>query len=144
MAKTLYQVLEVDNTASAAEIKSAYRRLARLHHPDRIQAPQEKKSATARFREIESAYQVLKDPRKRAAYDRKGGGADPKPRAASTGGPRPPASWAAQRTKVAAEAVTAVLVREGEELARDLGRTAVNKGVDYIFGRLFGGGGGGK
>ena len=63
-----YQLLGVSRDASDAEIKKAYRKLAMEHHPDRNRSP----DAEARFKEIAEAYEVLRDPQKRAAYDRYG------------------------------------------------------------------------
>ena len=65
--KDPYSVLGVDKKASAAEIKKAYRKLARQHHPDRN--PDDAK-AEARFKEISEANDLLSDPEKRAAFDR--------------------------------------------------------------------------
>ena len=65
-----YEVLGVSRTASAEEIKSAYRKAALRWHPDRN--PREKPLAEERFREATEAYSVLSDPQKRAAYDRFG------------------------------------------------------------------------
>ena len=65
----LYELLEVERTADAAKIKSSYRRLAMDCHPDRHGGCAEKE---ARFKAISQAYDVLKDPQKRAAYDRFG------------------------------------------------------------------------
>src|SRR5438552_16580724 len=64
-----YAVLEVERTASDEEIKKAYRRLAMKYHPDRNNGAKE---AEERFKEITEAYDVLRDPQKRAAYDRYG------------------------------------------------------------------------
>ena len=64
-----YKTLGVERGASAAEIKSAYRKLARKHHPD---VNPNNKSAEARFKEINEAYQVLSDPEKRKKYDELG------------------------------------------------------------------------
>jgi molecular chaperone DnaJ len=63
-----YVLLGVSREASEAEIKKAYRKLAMEYHPDRNQSPQ----AEGRFKEITEAYEVLRDPQKRAAYDRYG------------------------------------------------------------------------
>jgi molecular chaperone DnaJ len=65
--KDPYSVLGVDKKASAAEIKKAYRKLARQHHPDRN--PDDAK-AEARFKEVSEANDLLSDPEKRAAFDR--------------------------------------------------------------------------
>src|SRR2546423_5185657 len=70
MAKRcFYEVLEVDRTAADGELKSAFRKLAMKWHPDRN--PGDKTSET-RFKEINEAYEILKDADKRAAYDRFG------------------------------------------------------------------------
>ncbi len=63
-----YELLGVARTASEAEIKRAYRKLAMDYHPDRNGSP----DAEAKFKEIAEAYEVLRDPQKRAAYDRYG------------------------------------------------------------------------
>jgi molecular chaperone DnaJ len=63
-----YTLLGVTRTATEVEVKKAYRKLAMEFHPDRNSAPE----AEARFKEITEAYEVLKDPKKRAAYDRYG------------------------------------------------------------------------
>ncbi len=65
-----YEVLGIGREASEAELKSAYRRLAMQHHPDRN--PTNQDAAAEKFKEITEAYSVLADPQKRAAYDRYG------------------------------------------------------------------------
>ena len=70
MAKAdYYEILEVARTADEKELKSAFRRLAMKLHPDKNpdDAESEKK-----FKEVNEAYETLKDPQKRAAYDRFG------------------------------------------------------------------------
>jgi molecular chaperone DnaJ len=64
--RSLYDVLGVAKTASAEEIKKAYRKLARENHPDRNPGDAE---AEARFKEVQAAYDVLKDADKRKQYD---------------------------------------------------------------------------
>jgi molecular chaperone DnaJ len=64
-----YAVLEVPKSASDEEIKKSYRKLAMTYHPDRNNGAKE---AEERFKEITEAYDVLRDPQKRAAYDRYG------------------------------------------------------------------------
>ncbi|WP_341756807.1 MULTISPECIES: molecular chaperone DnaJ [unclassified Candidatus Tisiphia] len=67
--KDYYQILGVNKSASQAEIKKAYHKLAMQYHPDRNSQDQQ---AEKKFKEISSAYDVLKDEQKRAAYDRFG------------------------------------------------------------------------
>ena len=95
MAKNYYEILGVDKNASADEIKSAYRRLAKKYHPDvyATASEEEKKKAEAKFKEIQYAYDVLSDPQKKAAFDRygsedgpMGGGAGFNPFGGSGGG----------------------------------------------------------
>ncbi|MGH7547555.1 MAG: molecular chaperone DnaJ [Gemmatimonadales bacterium] len=70
-AADYYLVLGVTRDADEAEIKKAYRRLAMQYHPDRV-GPDQKNVAEEKFKEITEAYEVLRDPEKRAAYDRYG------------------------------------------------------------------------
>ena len=80
-----YAALGVERGASQEEIKKAYRRLAQKYHPDVSKEPE----AEARFKEIAEAYQTLKDPEKRAAYDALGR----RPQGEEF---RPPPDWARQ------------------------------------------------
>lgn len=63
--KTYYEILEVDKKASQEDIKSAYRRLAMLYHPDKNKLPE----AEEMFKGIAEAYAILSDPSKRKQYD---------------------------------------------------------------------------
>ena len=64
-----YEVLGVSRSASEQDLKSAFRRLAKEHHPDRNSGD---KDSERKFREAAEAYEALKDPQKRAAYDQFG------------------------------------------------------------------------
>src|SRR6478735_5197657 len=70
MAKRdFYEVLQVTREVTEVELKVAYRKLAMQHHPDRNPGSKE---AEAKFKEVNEAYDILKDGQKRAAYDRFG------------------------------------------------------------------------
>jgi curved DNA-binding protein len=66
--KDYYKILGLDRKASEADIKKAYRKMARKYHPD----VSKEANAEERFKEVGEAYEVLKDPQKRTAYDRLG------------------------------------------------------------------------
>src|SRR5271166_2690717 len=83
--KDYYKVMGVPRDATEAQIKQAYRKLARKYHPD----VSEEKDAEAHFKEVGEAYEVLKSPEKRAAYDQLGTG--PRPGEEF----RPPPDWGA-------------------------------------------------
>ena len=87
-----YAALGVERGASQEEIKKAYRRLAQKFHPDVSKEPE----AEARFKEIAEAYQTLKDPEKRAAYDELG----KRPQGEEF---RPPPDWARQHAGTGGE-----------------------------------------
>ncbi len=67
--RTLYEILEVPKTATPDDIKSSFRRLAQKYHPDRN--PNDRQ-AEEKFKEVNAAYEVLHDPKKRAMYDELG------------------------------------------------------------------------
>ncbi len=69
MNKNPYEVLGVARDASDADIKKAYHKLVMKYHPDKNQGD---KSAEEKFKEVNNAFDILKDPQKRAAYDRFG------------------------------------------------------------------------
>lgn len=79
-----YKILGVAADAGADEIKRAFRKLARKYHPD----INETAEAEAKFKDVNEAYEVLKDPERRAAYDQLGD-----PGAGAQGGFRPPPGW---------------------------------------------------
>ena len=60
-----YETLGIERTASDDEIKKAFRKLARQHHPDLHASPEHKKSAEEKFKEINEAYEVISDQDKR-------------------------------------------------------------------------------
>lgn len=66
--KDYYDILGVSKDASSDEIKKAFRNLARRYHPDKVQGDG-KEAAEQKFKEINEAYEVLKDPKKRKRYD---------------------------------------------------------------------------
>ena len=88
-----YAALGVARGASADEIRKAYRRLAQKYHPDVSKEP----GAEAKFTEVAEAYQTLKDPEKRAAYDELGS----RPQGEEF---RPPPEWARQHAGAGAGA----------------------------------------
>src|SRR6516162_4546902 len=69
MAQDYYQALGVERNADAEEIRKAYRKLARKHHPDLNPAD---KAAEERFKKVQEAYDVLSDPKKKQMYDQVG------------------------------------------------------------------------
>jgi curved DNA-binding protein len=84
--KDYYQILGVAKTASHDDIRKAFRKLARLHHPD-VAREKDKKTAEAKFKEINEAYEVLGDAEKRQKYDTLG------PDWEKAGSRQPPRGW---------------------------------------------------
>ena len=82
--KDYYSTLGVAKTATAKELKQAYRKLARKHHPDVNPGD---KSAESKFKEINEAYEVLGDPEKRKKYDELGANWRAYEQAGTPGGP---------------------------------------------------------
>ena len=64
-----YETLGVDRTASEDELKKAYRKMARQHHPDLQTGEAQKKSSEEKFKEVNEAYETLSDQDKRKRYD---------------------------------------------------------------------------
>src|SRR5436309_5279392 len=86
--KDYYSTLGVAKTATEKEIKTAYRKLARKHHPDVNPGD---KAAEAKFKQLNEAYEVLGDPEKRKKYDELGANWNQ-----PGGGFQPPPGWGAQ------------------------------------------------
>jgi curved DNA-binding protein len=82
--KDYYKILGIERSASQDEIRKAYRKLAKTYHPDKNQQA----GAEEKFKEIGEAYEVLKDPEKRKAYDQLGSNWK-----AGQGGFEPPPGW---------------------------------------------------
>src|SRR6202171_5820885 len=130
--KDYYETLGVPRTESQKEISSAFRKLARKHHPD-LNAGD--KQAEARFKEVSEAHDVLHDPKKRKLYDQfgpdwpaaQGAGVQPGARSAGGGGGfRTDAGPSAQYRTVTPEEMEDLFGSEG--------------GFGDIFGSIFGGG----
>lgn len=68
---SLYEVLEISPAATAEDVKRAYRKLAKVFHPDHSASTEEKKQNTRMFLRIHNAYVTLSDPHDRAQYDRR-------------------------------------------------------------------------
>jgi curved DNA-binding protein len=116
--KDYYKTLGVERSATAEEMKRAYRKLARKYHPD----VSKEKNAEEKFKALQEAYEVLKDPEKRQMYDQLG----PNYRAGQQF--RPPPDW---ETRFG-----------GGGHRRGASQEDLN-GFSEFFSRMFGGGGGG-
>src|SRR5262245_40939697 len=129
--KDYYQILGVPRTASDAEIKKAFRKLAREYHPD---VAKNKKQAEEKFKDINEAYEVLGDPAKRKRYDELG--------ANWTSGAefRPPPGWesfgAGKRTYRARG-------QHGDDFEFQFGGTGFSDFFEQLFGSMGGRGRGG-
>tara|TARA_R100000027_G_scaffold254_1_gene294 strand:- start:29327 stop:30493 length:1167 start_codon:yes stop_codon:yes gene_type:complete len=123
-----YKLLGVERDASASDLKKAYRKMAVKWHPDKNPGNAE---AEAKFKEISEAYEVLKDPEKKAAYDRYGHAAFTQ---GGMGGPRPGGAGGGG-------------FHDPFDIFREVfsggGRSAGGGGGGGIFEDFFGGGGGG-
>jgi curved DNA-binding protein len=122
--KDYYETLGVPRTASADEIRTAFRKLARKYHPD-VSKDKNKKQAEEKFKEINEAYEVLGDPAKRKKYDELGAGW-------KESGFRPPPGGQAYRTYT---------WRSGDEAGRG-GFEFGGTGFSDFFEQFFGGMGG--
>jgi curved DNA-binding protein CbpA len=69
MMKNYYQILEIELNASQDDIKTQYRFLVQAWHPDKFPNPAQKRKAEEKLKEINAAYEILRDPAKRAEYD---------------------------------------------------------------------------
>lgn len=119
--KDYYQILGVDRKASDADIKKAFRKLAREFHPD---VARNKKQAEERFKEINEAYEVLSDPAKRKKYDELG--ADWRSGAEF----RPPPEWGAAGGRRGYRARGA----GGQEFEFQFGGTGFSDFFEQLFG----------
>ncbi|MEY5010454.1 MAG: Curved DNA-binding protein [Verrucomicrobiota bacterium] len=85
-----YEVLGVSRTATQEEVRKAFRKLARVHHPD---VAKDKKTAEAKFKEINEAYEVLGDPENRRKYDQLGANWDRVRNGRGQAGPNGDPAW---------------------------------------------------
>ncbi|HMO85869.1 MAG TPA: J domain-containing protein, partial [Lacipirellulaceae bacterium] len=112
MSDDYYEILGIARSASAEDVRKAYRQLARKYHPD---LNPDDSQAKQKFQEVQAAFDVLNDPKKREMYDRYGAAYEAASRGGGGAGPRP---WPG-------------------------GAGPMPEGVEINFEDLFGGGGGG-
>lgn len=141
MAVDYYQILGVEKGASAADIQKAYRKLARKYHPD---LHPDDKAAQQKFKEVQQAYDVLNDAKKREMYDRFGADFERAGSAGPGGGPggQGPYSWSFRGAPGGGGA-------EGFDFSQMFGGGAGAGGAGIDLGDLFGqfagaAGGGGR
>ena len=118
-----YEILGLAKTASAAEIKSAYRKLAKKYHPDQSKEPK----AKDKFAEIGSAYEIIGDEKKRGAFDRGEIDAEGKPRHPGLRASRAPAgaqsaARAARASNISNSISAAAISNGGRRRGRDRSR----------------------
>src|SRR5882762_4119296 len=127
--KDYYEILGVPRTASEADIKKAFRKLAREYHPD---VAKNKKQAEEKFKEINEAYEVLGDPAKRKKYDELG------PNWQAGADFRPPGGWenfTGGRTRTGG-------TPGGQEYEFEFGGTGFSDFFEQLFGSVGGRGAG--
>jgi DnaJ-class molecular chaperone len=130
--KNFYALLEAEENASGAEIRAAYRRLAKKYHPD---ANPDDKAAEARFKEIGEAYAVLGDGEKRKAYDKERQG-DPQGKApAGRAAPRKPASVDKEGMDALFKEYFAGTVSKGVSEKKSAGPMDANAAFEKFFGK---------
>ncbi|MCE8163700.1 MAG: J domain-containing protein [Candidatus Moeniiplasma glomeromycotorum] len=110
MVKEYYKILEVSETATPAEIKKAYRKLALKYHPDK------NPGGEAQFKKIGEAYEVLSDPVRKQQYD-KGGSTAPRPK----GGIGAPPVFDRKKRHEAWDTIRVALNNQGIYYEEDLG-----------------------
>jgi DnaJ-class molecular chaperone len=138
VARDPYEVLGVSKKADAAEIKKAFRRLAKRHHPD---SNKNDPKAQARFSELNTAYEILGEDKKRAQFDRGEIDADGKPRfqGFSGGGPRTSGPQGGP-----GETIFESFSFGPEGFQRGARRGGRSGGFEDILGQMFGGFGGAR
>jgi len=119
--KDYYAALGVPKSASADDIRKAFRKLARQYHPD---VAKDKKTAETRFKEINEAYEVLGDPEKRKRYDELGAAWNTK------GGFQPPPGW-----RQARRGGRRFSTADGQEFEFHFGGTGFSDFFEQFFGR---------
>ncbi|MFN8525017.1 MAG: DnaJ domain-containing protein [Chloroflexota bacterium] len=120
-----YRILDVEPSATPEQVRSAFRRAAMEHHPDRNPGDPE---AAQRFRTVVEAYQVLGDPIRRAAYQRPA----PTSTAPTTRPKAPPPGWAHAYAQGRATATANASAQPslGQELGALFGEIAASTGLD--------------